>query len=162
MFGVVSEELHNTRHGGPPGHTRATDHPEPKEAAFSQKSLLSYQDDLADSYTDSEYLQLEESNASKLSMYIHKIHSPRDLELVQWNGNKRLINDADGDGVEDNIERTRDELDRFYIPAVFGVAEEMHNTHHGNLPGHVQRYWDEHQSEPKNTYDLIEKPWKMW
>jgi len=160
VFGVVSEELHNTRHGGPPGHTRATDHPEPKEN-FAQKNFLSYQDDLADSYSDAEYLQLEE-NSEKLSMYINKIHSPEDLELVQWNGNHRHINDADGDGVEDNRHFSHDELDRFYIPAVFGVAEELHNTHHGNLPGHIQRYWDEHESEPKNTYDLIEKPWKMW
>merc|ERR1712031_97964 len=51
---------------------------------------------------------------------------------------KRRIYDADGDGVEDNVEKTRDELDRFYEPAVFGVAEEINNTHHGNLPGHVR------------------------
>jgi len=51
---------------------------------------------------------------------------------------KRRIYDEDGDGVEDNVEKTRDELDRFYEPAVFGVAEEINNTHHGSLPGHVR------------------------
>ena len=59
---------------------------------------------------------------------------------------KRRIYDADGDGVEDNVEKTYDELDRFYIPFVFGPAEEMHNTHHGNLPGHVRL--EEHEGEP--------------
>ena len=65
-------------------------------------------------------------------------------------GRARKIYDADGDGVEDNIERTRDELDRFYHPAVYGVVEDLYNTHHGNLPGHVRKeeeemqpnYWD--------------------
>ena len=56
------------------------------------------------------------------------------------------IFDADGDGVEDNVEKTREELDRFEIPAVFGPAEEMHNTHHGNLPGHVRA--EEEETEP--------------
>ena len=29
---------------------------------------------------------------------------------------KRKIYDLDGDGVEDNVKRSRDELDRFYYP----------------------------------------------
>ena len=29
---------------------------------------------------------------------------------------KRRIYDLDGDGVEDNVKRSRDELDRFYYP----------------------------------------------
>ena len=43
----------------------------------------------------------------------------------------RPIYDADGDGVEDNVKKTRDELDAFYEPAVFGVAEDIYNTQHG-------------------------------
>jgi hypothetical protein len=36
-------------------------------------------------------------------------------------------------------------LDRFYIPKVYGVAvEDMHNTHNGELPGHV-RFGDSHE-----------------
>ena len=60
----------------------------------------------------------------------------KELSLLQYK--PRRIVDEDGDGVEDNVEKTRDELDRFYIPAVFGPAEEMHNTHHGNMPGHTR------------------------
>ena len=60
---------------------------------------------------------------------------------------KRRIYDEDGDGVEDNVHKTRDELDRFYIPAVYGVVEDIHNTHHGNLPGHTRK--EEYETEPE-------------
>ena len=48
--------------------------------------------------------------------------------------------------VRESVEKTRDELDRFYEPAVFGVAEEINNTHHGNLPGHVRL--EEYETAP--------------
>ena len=49
----------------------------------------------------------------------------------------RKINDADGDGVEDNVKKTQGELDRFRKP-VFGTeVNDIHNTRHGNLPGHT-------------------------
>ena len=52
---------------------------------------------------------------------------------------KRQIYDLDGDGVEDNVKRTRDELDDFYYPNQFGDAgDDIYNTHHGNLPGHLR------------------------
>ena len=50
----------------------------------------------------------------------------------------RRIYDEDGDGVEDNVENTWAELDRFYDPLSFGDAEEINNTHHGSLPGHIR------------------------
>ena len=59
--------------------------------------------------------------------------------LTMVDGSMRPIYDEDGDGVEDNVKKTRDELDRFYDPLVFGYAEEIHNTIHGNLPGHVRK-----------------------
>ena len=65
----------------------------------------------------------------------------------------RRIYDADGDGVEDNVEKTREELDRFYIPAVFGPAEELHNTIHGNLPGHVRM--EEATQAPEDPMDKL-------
>ena len=65
----------------------------------------------------------------------------------------RRIYDADGDGVEDNVEKTREELDRFYIPQVFGPAEELHNTHHGNLPGHVRL--EEETYAPEDPMDKL-------
>ena len=50
---------------------------------------------------------------------------------------KRRIIDADGDGVEDNKKLSKDELDKFTNPRVYGVAvDDMHNTHNGELPGH--------------------------
>ena len=74
--------------------------------------------------------------------------------LTTLDGQMRPIYDADGDGVEDNVKKTRDELDAFYDPLVFGVAEEIHNTHHGNLPGHVRKA--EYEDSPKGHQgDLV-------
>jgi len=75
----------------------------------------------------------------------HKSHSlaqgkpKRDRQSGPVDGAGRPIYDADGDGVEDNVERTREELDRFYIPNMFFPTEDIYNTHHGNLPGHVRK-----------------------
>merc|ERR1712031_125582 len=68
---------------------------------------------------------------------------------------KRRIYDLDGDGVEDNVKRSRDELDRFYYPNQFGDAgDDIHNTHHGNLPGHLRL--EEYEKPPKERklYDF--------
>lgn len=73
------------------------------------------------------------------------IQGPEDLSLVQiskkkgWHG--RAIYDSDGDGIEDNMDFGAYELDKFYDPLVFGVAEDVHNTRHGNMPGHRQKYF---------------------
>jgi len=113
---------------------------------------------------DEENLLQLEGQQLKLSAYINNIQSPEDLALIQFDTQKareqeeytsgmidasgkrgkgflagyNRITDADGDGVEDNEAWANDfaHLDKFYIPAVFGSAEEMYNTHHGNLPGH--------------------------
>jgi len=61
-------------------------------------------------------------------------------------GAGRPIYDADGDGVEDNVHRTREELDRFYLPNQFHPTEDIYNTQHGNLPGHVRKA--EYQGRP--------------
>jgi hypothetical protein len=54
---------------------------------------------------------------------------------------RREIYDEDGDGVEDNVHKTFDELDRFYDPNVYGDAgdADIYNTHQGGMPGHVRR-----------------------
>merc|ERR1712031_70410 len=63
---------------------------------------------------------------------------------------KRRIYDLDGDGVEDNVKRTRDELDDFYYPNRFGDAgDDVYNTHHGNLPGHLRL--EEYEYPPKEN-----------
>jgi len=49
---------------------------------------------------------------------------------------KRRITDLDGDGVEDNVSKTFEELDRFYKPNTMGDAEDdVYNTNHGYFPG---------------------------
>jgi hypothetical protein len=56
----------------------------------------------------------------------------------------RQIIDKDGDGVEDNNHKTQEELDRFR-KQVFGAGvDDIHNTRHGNLPGHA-RFGDDPQ-----------------
>lgn len=58
------------------------------------------------------------------------------LQLGEMSG--RRIIDEDGDGVEDNVHKTQAELDR-HRKMVFGASvEDLHNTRHGNLPGHVR------------------------
>ena len=96
----------------------------------------------------------------KLASYIARIDGPEDLALVQWEANNNRIYDEDGDGIEDNRIDTHDELDKFYLPNVFGVAEDLHNTHHGNLPGHVQREFDLGEGEPADTYTLVKDSWQ--
>jgi|TARA_B110000305_G_scaffold161232_1_gene178403 hypothetical protein len=78
-----------------------------------------------------------------------------------WKAGANRITDADGDGVEDNIAKTRDELDRFYEPLVFKYAEEINNTHHGNLPGHVEKEFTISQPAPPSM-DLIKDNWVRW
>ena len=77
---------------------------------------------------------------------------PVDATLLQ-RGNPyspRKIYDEDGDGVEDNVPKSYDELDDFYYPNQFGPVDEINNTHHGNLPGHVRLEWDMvHEVEPQ-------------
>ena len=85
-----------------------------------------------------------------------------DVSLIQLESSaqknlygKRAIYDLDGDGVEDNVKRSRDELDRFYYPNQFGDAgDDVHNTHHGNLPGHLRL--EEYERPPKEhkLYDF--------
>ena len=62
---------------------------------------------------------------------------------------KREIYDEDGDGVEDNVQKTRDELDRFYVPNRYFPTEDIFNTHHGNMPGHTRK--EEYEGVP--TYN---------
>jgi len=51
---------------------------------------------------------------------------------------------------------THDQLDAYYNPLVFGVAEDMSNTLDGNLPGFNDKTFDSKQVEPKyNQFDMV-------
>ena len=90
------------------------------------------------------------------------VDRPEDDNMLQWKAGANKIYDADGDGVEDNKHLTHDELDRFYLPNRFFPTEDIYNTRHGNLPGHVQReFYENVQPEPESM-DLVKKPWKKW
>ena len=66
------------------------------------------------------------------------------------------ITDADGDGVEDNVHKTHEELDRFYHPAAFSVdIDDIHNTHQGTLPGH--RHLGIEDQAPKHKPEYSQK-----
>ena len=83
----------------------------------------------------------------------NEMNGPEDLVNIQtgdfldkeWKEVKntygQYIYDEDGDGVEDNHHYTHHELDKFYKPNNFFPTEDLYNTRHGNLPGHIQRYY---------------------
>ena len=85
----------------------------------------------------------------------------QDLHGKEWkkvhNTYGALIYDEDGDGVEDNVHYDHHTLDKFYKPNNFFPTEDLYNTRHGNLPGHIQRYWYTKQQEPESR-DLITAP----
>ena len=74
-----------------------------------------------------------------------------------WELGNNDITDKDGDGVEDNIYWVSSEYDKFYKPAVFGISEDIYNTHHGNLPGHRQAEHDAIESEPSMNPTVLIK-----
>ena len=72
------------------------------------------------------------------------VDRPAEDTMMQFRPHKAwAINDADGDGVEDNVHLTHDELDKFYKPNRFFPTEHVYNTRNGELPGHIQKgYYD--------------------
>jgi hypothetical protein len=90
-----------------------------------------------DAGDDDESVVLQLTNGSSQRVYMEE--AKRDRTTGPVDGAGRPIYDADGDGVEDNIDRSREELDRFFLPNNFFPTEDIYNTHHGNLPGHVRK-----------------------
>ena len=80
---------------------------------------------------------------------IRRCHESLPFQCQSW-----WVPTAPGRGCETRID-TSEQLDKFYHPAVFGIAEYENNTHHGGLPGFVQKGFDLTQGEPVNTYDLV-------
>lgn len=75
------------------------------------------------------------------------VNGPEDLELLGFSREfrpfkKTAIYDADGDGIEDNMKLSSEQLDAFYKPNFFGAPiEHIFNTRHGNLPGERNKYF---------------------
>ena len=106
--------------------------------------------------------------APGITDYINKFKSPADLEEFEmlqtgasWALNNNKIYDADGDGVEDNVKLTSDQLDNYFFPTVFNTAEDLYNTRNGEYPGHLQREFYEGQAVPGNR-ELVKAEWKKW
>ena len=118
--------------------------------------------EVANSMGDNQYLQ----TSAKLAHFVNSIQGPADLAMLQlesgpakgWHG--RRITDLDGDGVEDNVNMTSDQLDDFYDPLVFGVAEDINNTRHGNLPGHINA-WRIPTEPTWHKQDNVNEGWKI-
>ena len=106
--------------------------------------------------------------APGITDYINKFKSPADLEEFEmlqtgasWALNNNKIYDADGDGVEDNVKLSSEQLDNYFFPTVFNTAEDLYNTRNGEYPGHLQREFYEGQAVPGNR-ELVKAEWKKW
>jgi len=122
-------------------------------AEFSKDVLF----ERAQNEYDASYIQTSMTN---LDTYISMIQGPEDLMNLQtsWKRGKNRITDEDGDGVEDNVDKTSAELDKFIDPYVFMSADDINNTRHGNLPGHTQWEFSAMEVEP-DSMELVKNEW---
>ena len=84
---------------------------------------------------------------------------------ISWGQNANANNkyDADGDGVEDNIDLNSGQIDRFIFPNVFSTAVQgIFNTRHGNMPGEKQAEFDETETEPEDKWMVVNHEWQKW
>jgi len=147
VFSPAVEDLHNTRNGELPGHHRWGDHPEPGVNIHAEAEAKE-----AKAKAEKAAEEKKQEEASKKSF----------IQLgSQWQAGHNEIYDADGDGVEDNVQYTHAELDNFFFPTVFNTAEDVYNTRHGNYPGHRQKEFYDDQSPPESM-ELVKGPWKKW
>ena len=108
---------------------------------------------------------LQRQHHAQILNYQNIIHGPQDLTQLSFSREyrpfkKTTIYDEDGDGVEDNQHLTHDQLDAFYLPNVYGAAiEHIFNTRHGNMPGELNKYFYDKQSEPEDNYGTVSRSW---
>ena len=159
VYGVAVWDMHNTHNGELPGHVRFGEGHEPgtnpwAEADAKDAKIAKAKADAKKSQDKVANVDLLELNDIETDYTDDRAMNEYDTEMLQTTGDgkKKRIIDADGDGVEDNVHHSHWELDKFNKPMVYGVAVwDMHNTHNGELPGHV-RFGEGH--EPGTN------PWK--
>ena len=71
------------------------------------------------------------------------------------------IYDADGDGIEDVEKIIEFERDKYFIPAVFDIVEDMYNTQHGLLPGFQRKREEYKEAEYTDPWDAMYPPQKQ-
>ena len=69
-------------------------------------------------------------------IYLRQAFVPQ--SYVQSQYKPRRIIDADGDGVEDNVKYDQYTLDKFRKMVFSAPVEDLHNTHNGEMPGHIR------------------------
>jgi hypothetical protein len=152
VYGVAVWDMHNTHNGELPGHVRFGEGHEPgtnpwAEADAKDAKIAKAKADAKKAQDKVANVDLLELNDIETDYTDDRAMNEYDTEMIQTTGDgkKKRIIDADGDGVEDNIKHSHWELDKFNKPMVYGVAVwDMHNTHNGELPGHV-RFGEGHE-----------------
>jgi hypothetical protein len=168
VFSPAVEDIHNTRNGELPGHHRWGDHPEPGvniHAEADAKDAKAKADKAAEEKKQTEASKksfVQTGELSNWGMVLTSSENMEKYELLQtgstFKANDNEIFDADGDGVEDNVQYTHGELDNFFFPTVFNTAEDVYNTRHGNYPGHRQKEFYDAQSPPESM-ELVKGAW---
>jgi hypothetical protein len=128
VFSPAVEDMHNTRNGELPGHVRWGEHPEPgtnPHAEQDAKDAKKVADDAA---------KIKKGEEAMKKQFL--MTKGQDLLQTGFAANANKIFDVDGDGVEDNVDFSSEELDDFYFPTNFNSADDIYNTRHGGMPGH--------------------------
>ena len=133
VFSAPVEDLYNTQNGEIPGHVRYGEDPEP---ANLQTTTDVHADARANNEYDSEPKEKVEAAAQVMI---------------------RPIIDADGDGVEDNVERSQEELDRTRKKVFGETVHDLHNTRNGELPGH-HNFGDHPEPTGVHIQDTVHQP----
>lgn len=144
--------MHNTHNDEMPGHVRFGDSPEPGVNPWALAMAKDKAEFAAALEQEKKRQQLEKDGFtgvqldSEIKFDMTASNSGYDSEPVMELSETtqkgpyvpRKINDKDGDGVEDNVHKTQDELDKFRKPVFGAPVQDIHNTKHGNYPGHVR------------------------
>ena len=73
-----------------------------------------------------QFLQTQE-NVSNWGLVLTSSEQMENYNMLQteFQANHNEIYDADGDGVEDNMDFSSEQLDKFYFPTNFNTAEDI-------------------------------------